>query len=184
MIYGVGINDADYVVQPTINGKRVWCPFYRTWHNMLRRCYCLKTLARYPTYQGCIVCDEWIYFSNFKEWMELQDWESKQLDKDFFSDGSIYSPSTCCFVELWLNSLFNDCAASRGPYPTGVTKHRNKFRARLRVTGRERHIGHFDTPEEASTAYQKARRQYVITKMKDYPDPQIKQAVLRKLDGL
>ena len=149
---------------------------------MLGRCYCLKTLARNPTYQGCIVCKKWIYFSNFRAWMEIQDWKGKQLDKDFLGDGSIYSPSTCCFVEQWLNSLFNEHAASRGLYPIGVSKHGNKFRACFRVNGTQRHVGVFDTPEEASIAYQKAKRQYVIDKMKDYPNQQIKQAVLRKVN--
>ena len=114
--------------------------------------------------------------------MKLQDWEGKHLDKDFLGDGSIYSPSTCCFVDQWLNSLFIDCSASRGPYPKGVTKRRGRFRARVRTNGRELYLGDFDTPEEASTAYHKAKREYVIDKMKDYPDQQIKQAVLAKVE--
>lgn len=181
LVYGVGINDANYAVQPTINGAIVWCPFYRKLCDMLKRCYSLKELTRKPTYQGCVVCKDWNYFSNFKEWMELQNWKEKQLDKDLLGDGSIYSPSTCCFVEQWLNKLFTDHAALRGSYPIGVSKHGKRFRAYLMVNGTQRHIGDFDTPEEASIAYQKAKRQYVIDKMKDYPDQRIKQAVLRKV---
>lgn len=181
MIFGVGINDADYTVTPVIDGKQVWCPFYCKWQGMLKRCYSKKELARRPTYQGCVVCDEWLYFSNFKEWMEPQDWEGKELDKDFLGDGSIYSLDTCCFVEHWLNSLFTDSAASRGLYPIGVTKHRDRFQAQFTANGRDTHIGYFDTPKEASTAYQKAKRQYVTAKMKAYPNQQIKQAVLGKL---
>ena len=180
-IFRVGINDANYAVMPIIDGKQMRCPFYRKWCGMLRRCYCPNYLAQRPTYQGCVVCDEWLYFSNFKEWMETQGWEDKQLDKDFFGDGSIYSPSTCCFVEQWLNSLFNGRAALRGLYPIGVSKHKNRFRARLKINGHGTHIGYFDTSEEASTAYQKAKRQHVIDKMKDYPDQRIKQAVLAKV---
>lgn len=182
MILGVGINDADYVVRPRINGKQLWCPFYRKWQHMLNRCYYPKALARKPTYQGCVVCDEWLIFSNFKAWMETQDWEGKQLDKDFFGDGSVYSPSTCCFVESWLNKLLIDSAAIRGSYPVGVSKYRgNRFQAQLKVNSRVTFIGYFGDPEEASIAYQKAKRQYVIDKMKDYPDQRIKQAVLGKL---
>jgi len=181
LIYGVGINDADYAVKPRKNDAQGWCPFYRKWKSMLNRCYCLKALTRRPTYQGCVVCDGWLTFSNFKEWMETQDWKGKALDKDFLGDGSIYSSSTCCFVERWLNNLFTNAAALRGPYPIGVSKHRNKFRAQLKVNGCRAHIGYFDTPEEASMAYQKAKQQHVIEKMKDYPDQRIKQAVLRKV---
>ena len=181
LVFGVGINDADYTVQPRINGTHARCPFYTKWHSMLRRCYSPIALANNPTYQGCVVCDEWIYFSNFKEWMETQDWEGKQLDKDFFGNGSIYSPSTCCFVEHWLNVLFNDHAKKRGLYPIGVSKHGNKFQTHLGVNGRRTRIGYFSTPEEASVSYQKAKREYVIEKMKDYPNQRIKQAVLRKV---
>jgi len=182
LVYGVGINDANYAVKSTINGVAVWCPFYMKWRSMLRRCYCKTELARRPTYQGCVVCDEWIYFSNFKTWMETQDWEGKQLDKDLIGDGSIYSPTVCCFVELWLNTLFNGCTASRGLYPIGVTLDRNRFSVRLRVNKTQTYIGSFDTPEEAGIAYQKAKRQYVMSKMKDYPNQRIKQAVLRKVN--
>lgn len=113
--------------------------------------------------------------------MESQNWEGKHLDKDFFGDGSIYSPSTCCFVEQWLNKLFTDRAALRGSYPIGVSEDGNKFQVQLMVNGRKTYVGLFDTPEEASTAYQKAKREYVINKMKDYPDQRIKQAVLKKV---
>ncbi len=181
MIYGIGTNDADYNVTPTINGMREWCPFYMKWHGMLRRCYCKKALSKDPTYQGCVVCDKWVYFSNFKAWMETQDWKEKQLDKDFLGEGSIYSPTTCCFVESWLNKLFNGHTASRGLFPMGVSKLGNRFRAYLKINGTQRHIGYFDTPQEASVAYQKARRQYVTDKMRNYPDQRIKQAVLGKL---
>jgi len=51
---------------------------------MLTRCYYQKRLDIRPSYEECIVCEEWLTFSNFKKWTEQQDWEDKQLDKDFF----------------------------------------------------------------------------------------------------
>ena len=39
LTYGFGVNDAPYQVKPIVNGKRLVCPYYRKWHNMLRRCY-------------------------------------------------------------------------------------------------------------------------------------------------
>ena len=58
LVCGVGINDANYVVRKeTIileNGERkrlkTWiCPYYRTWINMLKRCYSAKEQQRCPT---------------------------------------------------------------------------------------------------------------------------------------
>ena len=92
LVYGVGINDADYSVAKTevighVDGKRkqkrVWgCPYYEVWANMLKRCYSAKCQGKQPTYKGCSVSEEWLRFSNFGRWMEVQDFEGKQLDKD------------------------------------------------------------------------------------------------------
>lgn len=40
--------------------------------------------------------------------------------------------------------------------PTGVHARRGKYRARIRVRGKETHLGDFSTKEEASDAYKKA----------------------------
>ena len=92
LVCGVGINDADYAVVEWetigyVNGKqnqkRVWeCPYYKVWGSMLKRCYSDKYQERYQTYKGCTVSEEWLTFSNFKNWMEKQDWEGKHLDKE------------------------------------------------------------------------------------------------------
>lgn len=183
LVHGVGTNDADYFVQPIINGKRVMCPYYRSWKGMLERCYSERELKRYPTYWGCSVCKEWLTFSNFKSWMGRQDWEGKELDKDLISDEKIYSPETCCFVEPWLNKLFLDRGRDRGKWPLGVCYHKQhqKFIANLRINGKTKHLGYFETPKAAHAVYLKAKREYVIEKMKDYPNAKIKQAVLAKV---
>ena len=116
LVCGVGINDADYKVElkrvvGRVNGKPIreidWiCPFYYKWRNMLVRGYSRKLKDRHKTYEECYVCEEWLRFSNFKAWMEQQDWEGKQLDKDLLVIGNkLYSPSTCCFVSRQVNSF-------------------------------------------------------------------------------
>jgi hypothetical protein len=105
-IYGIGTNDADYMVDPRIDGKRGRCPIYRVWKSMLERCYSEKRQAKCPTYIGCTVCKEWLTFSNFRRWMVNQDWQGKQLDKDILVKGNkIYSAETCCFVTQAVNMI-------------------------------------------------------------------------------
>jgi len=182
VIYGWGINDVDYVICPTINGKRSWCPYYMVWKNMVKRCHYLRYQKRFPTYKGCKIAEKWKYFSVFRAWMEIQDWEDKQLDKDFLGDGKLYSPETCCFVPGWLNSLFTDSGKTRGKWPIGVYwyKQIQKFRAYVNINGQNKYLGSFDTPEEAHQTYLKAKRKYIIEKMIDYPDKRIKKVVLER----
>jgi hypothetical protein len=108
LVHGIGINDADYNVVKTKNHKHVWmCPFYIRWKQMLRRCYASEWHKRYPTYIGCSVCPEWLYFSKFRLWMQNQKWEELELDKDLLVKGNkVYGPDTCCFIPGAINSLF------------------------------------------------------------------------------
>lgn len=100
LVYGVGINDADYPVSARDeNGKEWRCPFYKTWKNMLARCYSPAFQRNQPLYKGCSVDERWHRFSHFKSWMLEQDWEDKQLDKDRkFEGNQVYGPDTCQFL--------------------------------------------------------------------------------------
>ena len=98
---------------------------------MLQRCYSEKWQERYPTYKGCSVSEEWHTFSNFKAWMEKQQWEGKQLDKDILFEGNkVYSPEPCVFVTRKTNMFTTDRAA-RGSGLLGMhwDKEKAKFRA-------------------------------------------------------
>lgn len=166
---GRGINNADYpiVKYERIKGKKreSWhCPFYRVWRNMLMRCYSDSYLKKQPTYKGCVVCDEWLTFSNFKDWMEKQDWEGNQLDKDLLFEGNkIYSPETCIFVESKINKFTTDHRAARGEYPIGVCWYAqiNKFAARCGnpFTGKQEYLGVFDNPLDAHHLWKKRKHE-------------------------
>lgn len=172
LVYGVGINDADYVIQKfeTIgyaNGKRkqkrVWrCPYYKSWICMLQRCYDSKFQQQNPTYRGCSVSEQWLTFSNFKAWMAKQDWEGKQLDKDLLFEGNkIYSADTCVFVTATTNNFTVDGGSSRGEWLIGVhwDKSRAKFRAKCSnpVTKKLEHLGYFTSEQEAHQAWMKRK---------------------------
>lgn len=155
-VCGVGINDASYIVYPRVNGSKVKCPYYRTWASMILRCYDLKCQARQTSYAECSVCDEWLTFSIFKEWMITQDWEGKQLDKDLLLIGNkTYSPEKCIFVSAKINSMFLNSSSIRGGHPQGVSycKRSNKYRAQGAVNGKKRSLGYFKTEKEAERSY-------------------------------
>lgn len=78
MVYGKGINNAGYNINPR-GGKM--CPYYMRWMSMIQRCYDKGALSRDTKYVGVTVCDDWLTFSKFKAWMQQQDWKGKELDK-------------------------------------------------------------------------------------------------------
>lgn len=172
LVYWIGVNDADYVVEPIINGRRVRCPAYMSWMRMLTRCYSEKYHHRYPTYIGVKVCDEWLSFMAFRKWWVENHVDGWQLDKDLLSDNRIYSPEACIFVPNWLNSFTIDSGVAGGGLPIGVgfDKSVGKFKARCRHPfGRQEHLGHFSTPDEDHAAWL-ARKLEIANELKRLMD--------------
>lgn len=164
LVYGVGVNDADYYVKPVVDGKRAACPFYVVWSGILRRCYSNEWLIKSPTYKGCSICEDWKVFSNFKSWMEKQTWEGMEIDKDILVPGNkVYSPENCAFVDSMTNCFMLDCGAIRGKKNVGfhLCKEQSKFRARCSnpFTGKLEFIGRFSSESEARTAWRKRKHE-------------------------
>lgn len=183
LLHGVGLNDADYAVCPRENGKIVWCKFYRVWSSMLWRCYSKTKDVNSPTYKGVQVCEEWLRFSNFKAWMEKQDWEGKELDKDLLiEDNKIYSPSTCVFVTHKVNGFITDCRATRGEYPLGVCLYKalGKFGSHCHENKELKYLGLFDTPEEAHWAYKKFKAGLAVTLIQEQENPAVAEALFKR----
>jgi len=169
IIFGVGFNDADYTTQVFSyeQGKKKleWvCPYYRRWHDMLKRCYSPNCHKTQPTYKDCTMCEEWLTFSNFKKWMEAQKWEGKQLDKDILKIGNKeYGPESCVFVHRIVNTFIVDRENKRGEYPLGVyfNKRNNKFIAMCSdpFSKEQRYVGCFDCPNDAHLAWKKRKHE-------------------------
>ena len=187
LVCGWGINDADYTVKPMINGKQVWCPFYRAWVDMLTRCYSTKFQAKHLTYEGCSVCDEWLTFSNFKAWMETQDWEGKQLDKDLLVKwNKVYSPGTCVFLSASINSFIPEHESVRGTYPIGVcwSSQNKKYKAGIGDRmGSNITLGYFDTPEEAHKAWLTAKLEQAKILAAEQSDPRVAKALVDRYEN-
>lgn len=174
LVYGIGINDATYMTNQIIDGKRSMCPYYRKWKDMLSRCYSSKIQSRFQTYKDCTVAAEWLSFMTFRHWMAEQEWEDMVLDKDIkFSGNKMYSPETCLLIPQPLNKLFTDSKAKRGHLPQGVSSYKisGKYQATISINGKRKHLGIFQTPEGAVKAYKKAKSAIVRQLISDnvYP---------------
>lgn len=183
ILYGVAINDSDYVTSPTVGGVRVKCPFYAKWSSMIRRCYSDNHLKTHPSYEGCKVCDEWLVFSSFKRWMERQDWSSKELDKDLLIKGNkVYSPDACCFLSQSVNSFIIDGSSRRGLLKLGVTAERGLFKAHCRnpFKNKTENLGRFKTEDEAHEAWRKRKLQIAEQISILEPDKKIVNALIER----
>lgn len=194
LVRGVGLNDAGYAIQKieyiTLDGKRkrklVWsCPYYASWCAMLKRCYSKNKLKDYPSYSDCHVCPDWLLFSNFKKWMQTQDWEGKQLDKDLLiRDNKLYSPETCCFISRKVNGFMVEQNSSRGEWPLGVIWHKRdeKFMAKCNnpFTRKSEHFGYFDDPLVAHKAWLTRKLELAKELSKTISDPDIAEALIKR----
>ena len=176
-VYGIGITGLESVRDE--NGEQL--DSYICWKDMLRRCYSAKFQEKQPTYIGCSVCDEWLYYSNFKKWYDNNYYEidnkTSQLDKDILVKGNkIYSPDTCVFVPNFINKLFIKRQKLRGAFPIGVSYHKRdkKYVAQLSVfkDGKKtiKTLGYFDTPEEGFEVYKKNKEAYIKEIADEYKD--------------
>lgn len=194
LVHGVGINDADYVVTEwetiEVDGKQkqklVWmCPYYQAWTSMLKRCYSPKLQERQPTYKGCSVSEEWLTFSNFKSWMEKQDFEEMQLDKDILLEGNkVYSEETCVFVSGKVNNFTIDRGNDRGEWPIGVywNKPAEKFQSRCRnpFTKKHEHLGYFTCEQEAHQAWLKRKLELAHLLAAEQTDDRVAKALIER----
>lgn len=182
LVYGVFVNDADYVVKKTVNKRIVECQFYRTWRAILTRCYSAKFQSNNKTYSGCTVSKDWHRFMSFREWMKDQDWSGKQIDKDLLFPGNkIYSPETCVFVSQATNLFTIDRSADRGEFPIGVSwnKKNKNFRSDCRnpFTDKKEFLGSFDCPEAAHEAWRKRKHELALQLAAQQADPRLAKAL-------
>lgn len=198
-VYGVGINDADYVVElkETLGydesgrqlRKVIWsCPFYVRWKDMLKRCYNLKFLLKHPSYSECTTVPEWHYFSTFRSWMVEQDWEGKDLDKDILFPGNkVYSPQTCVFVDAKVNRFLLERQKLRGEFPIGVSYHMkdNNYMGRCRdiVSGKQKYLGSYETPEEAHQAWLTFKLDQAKILASQQADPRVAKALIDRYEN-
>ena len=176
-VYGVGTTG----LEPTVDENGKMLNSYKCWKGMLERCYSAKCQEKYPTYKGCSVCDDWLYYPNFKKWYDENYYEvenkTSHLDKDILVKGNkVYSPDTCVFAPSFINTLFTKSQNGRGELPIGVyyDKKYKKYKAQLRVFNdgkrTKKHLGYFNTEDEAFEAYKKAKEEYIKEVADEYKD--------------
>lgn len=155
------------------NGKRK--DSYRMWCGMLERCY-KSNVTQYYSYKDCFVCEEWHCYANFEQWYnknyyEIDD-ERMNLDKDILVKGNkIYSPDTCIFTPSIINCLFVKCSNNENSFlGVNYNKKYDNYYVRVNVKGKKKHVGVYNTKEEAFIAYKQFKENYIKSVADEYKD--------------
>ena len=163
LVCGVGFLDIDYSCCK--DNKTIQA--YNRWYLILSRCYNIspKYQKRY-FYKDCSVCDEWLYFSNFKRWFDENYIDGYDIDKDILKKGNkIYSPATCCFVPKEINKLLLSRKKLRGACKIGVSKvvrgNSVRYHSYYNENGKRINIGYFKDEESAFIAYKQKKEEYI-----------------------
>ena len=146
------------------HGKRGH-PLYQVWSGMKSRCDNSNHVS-YKNYgrRGISVCTEWGDFSTFYNWAVDAGYK-KGLDIDRKNNDEGYSPANCRFVTREKNLLNqrpirkNNTTGYTGVFRYGRTG--RKYYAKIYLNGKPINLGVFDTKEEASGVYQKAKREKI-----------------------
>lgn len=188
ILYSIAINDLTNVRSDELSH------YYQTWTSMLSRCYG-KRNKNNVCYAGVTVCEEWLTFSKFKSWMEIEDWRGKELDKDLLiRDNKVYSPLHCCFIPRKLNAFLTTNKGKRGEYPLGVRYRRknkdmineltNCFQSEISLNGKIKHLGYFSDPYKAHLMWQKKKLELTKDLLYVYTDTTILKGILRVIEDL
>lgn len=134
-------------------------PLYSVWRDIKRRCLNPKCKA-FKNYggRGVTVCKEWKdSLENFIEWA-MNNGYKQGLDIDHEDNDKSYEPSNCRFVTRGVNNM-NRRNFGAVKY-RGVCLHKktNKYRADVKVDGKQKYLGLYQSAIEASRAY----NEYII----------------------
>ena len=177
-IYGVGINDAWYMVNSKVDGVQMVCPYYNKWVKCLERCYSEPYLNSHPTYRGCSIDLRWHRFSDFKRWMKTKNWAGMELDKDLKVIGNkVYGPDKCLFIPKPINSLISAEGKERDGMPKGVYPRMTIGAERYQVIHGYKCIGTFSCKQDASKAYINSKISSVKEIAAGFDDKEISEAL-------
>lgn len=142
---------------------------FQIWSTMLDRCHREENRSMFPSYENCLVCDEWHNYQNFRKWYDLNYYEvgteRMHIDKDIlYKNNKVYSPETCLIVPQRINMLFMH-KPNKYNLPNGI---RPSDSGKYVVRYNHRHLGTFETIEEAAIAHDKAKKEAIIDVANEY----------------
>lgn len=141
----------------TVHG-RYFEPEYRVWTNMKKRCTDPRLAKWYSTIS---VCERWL--NSYDAF--IQDVGRKPSDKhtlDRIDSTGNYEPANVRWVTMSTQSrnTKNHCTNKTGIRGVSWSKAKNKWRAAIYVHNKQKHVGYFDSIDDAKLARKEAEAKY------------------------
>ena len=134
---------------------------YKVWIDMKSRCQNPNDTG-YKNWggRGIKICNEWQNPNVFFEWAKNKWATGLQLDRIDNDKG--YSPENCWFTTKSFQSVNKRPEARNSSGYRGINwdKQKNKWRARITINSKDKHLGFFENIYEANKARKKAVMEY------------------------
>ena len=129
--------------------------FYDTWNNIFKRCTNPKN-KYYKDYggRGITVCEEWLDVTIFIAWCESTHPNMEGYTLDRIDNDKGYNPENCRWADRSTQSINQRMMKNNKSGVVGVHYYKGnvKWVAYISVTNTRKHIGYFDSIEEAVLA--------------------------------
>lgn len=132
---------------------------YATWAQMMNRCYNERT-EKYHHYggRGIKVCDRWHDFPNF--FADMGERPAGKISLDRINSDGNYEPNNCRWADYALQNQNKPATNAVGCKGVAWNKQCEKWQARIRVNGMQKHLGLFDDLKDAVKARKDAEIKY------------------------
>lgn len=143
--------------------KMTHSPIYGVWDAMIQRCTNPKSKYYYRYGgRGIIVCDEWLLFEGFYEWVKTSNYD-KGLQIDRINNDDGYYADNCEFVTPRENTAIgkrNIKPSNTGYVGVILIKATGRYTARININYKAICLGTFDNIEDALKARINAEIKY------------------------
>ena len=136
---------------------RYYEPEYRVWSNMHKRC----NDPRYARWYGDVrICERWASYDAFLEDVGRKPAPTATLDR--IDPKGHYKPTNVRWTTRAVQSrnTKTHCTSKTGERGVSWSKAKNKWRAAIYADNKQKHLGYFNTMEEAVAARRLGEQQY------------------------